>query len=1008
MDNTSFKVITYNVKYFKEEKVPFCKDLLNQCTILCLQEHCLYKSTLHELCKLGNISYHGSSAMNESEPLIGRPHGGCAIVWSNQLSCQVDPVDIMHDRICAVRITLYNNLTVLLINTYLPCDSQNRDSQYEDTVDTLNLISCIINDQKCDLVMVAGDFNAQLTRTTPHVQTVKNFLENNSLQTGLDHILADVEHTFHSLAHNTYSLIDHVCVCESLFGFINQYVSVDSVNNMSDHCALLCNFDKLALTYKRYDRVYSRRAAWHKAMPVHVQKYQSALDRLLSDINLPLDSIHCNDYNCPTNNAHRNDIDSFISDIVQCCIKSENECIPKTANKVRGTKVPGWNDFVKGKHEKALYWHNVWKEAGRPKVGELVDNMRDSRHDYHYAIRFCKRNSDTITATKMAEAISSGKHREFWKEIGHMQRSSKSVPTTVDNANNKHDIADLFFNKFKDLYNAKDHDTQAMECINMELTTRIRHCHNKLSHIVSVNTIRRLTRKLKGNKIDGLYGLNSNSIIYGSQRLFVYLAIYFSALLSHGHTSEMLLLGTMCPIPKSNVLNNSDKYRAIALCSSIAKLFDLLVIDTQRLSLESDPLQFGFKSERSTTLCTLMLTGVADKFVKEGSSVYTVLLDMSKAFDRVNYCKLFEILLQKNMDPLFIRCLLFSYLNQRLRVKWDDTFSPYFNVTCGVKQGGVLSPLLFCIYVDELIHRLRNSTCGCYMGPHFTGALCYADDMVLMSPSVTGLKHMLKVCERFAQDYGLFFNASKTQFIVFRKKPHKGDIVIKFNDTVITEQQRVLHLGHTIYNDLNKGDTERILSSFFKQYNLFRSKFGSIPSLIQAKLMGTYCTSFYGSNLITLKQTERLQVAWRKCLRQVWRVPYRTHCDILRNLSDGLCEFHTFIARFAKFSFMALKSKCDTIQHIAQCMLRSNCTFAKNVKELAFHLGLDLDDLKCINVNELLHDIKGLCKGQCKSDVIITCLASVVKELSQTRDNLMDCNLSRQETHETILDICVN
>ena len=124
-----------------------------------------------------------------------------------------------------------------------------------------------------------------------------------------------------------------------------------------------------------------------------------------------------------------------------------------------------------------------------------------------------------------------------------------------------------------------------------------------------------------------------------------------------------------------------------------------------------------------------------------------------------------------------------------------------------------MSPLLFCIYVDELIQRLRNSTYGCYMGPYFTGALCYADDMVLMSPSVTGLKHMLKICEIFAQNYGLLFNASKTQFIVFRRKSHKGNVTIIFNGALIAEQHSVLHLGHIIYNDLSKGDTERIVAS---------------------------------------------------------------------------------------------------------------------------------------------------------------------------------------------------
>ena len=136
---------------------------------------------------------------------------------------------------------------------------------------------------------------------------------------------------------------------------------------------------------------------------------------------------------------------------------------------------------------------------------------------------------------------------------------------------------------------------------------------------------------------------------------------------------------------------------------------------------------------------------------------------MSKAFDRVNYCQLFQTMLHRKMDPVFTRCLMNIYLNQKLRVKWDDQFSSFFSVTNGVKQGGVLSPILFCIYVDNLLQQLRHSSHGCYMGPHFVGALCYADDLVLISPSLSGLNSMLQICEKFALNYDLSFNAQKTQ-----------------------------------------------------------------------------------------------------------------------------------------------------------------------------------------------------------------------------------------------------
>ena len=79
----------------------------------------------------------------------------------------------------------------------------------------------------------------------------------------------------------------------------------------------------------------------------------------------------------------------------------------------------------------------------------------------------------------------------------------------------------------------------------------------------------------------------------------------------------------------------------------------------------------------------------------------------------------------------------------------------------GVKQGGVLSPLLFAIYTDSLLKRLEESGVGCHMGGHFTGALAYADDITLLSPSMSGLRTLSKVCEEYATEFDVTFNGKK-------------------------------------------------------------------------------------------------------------------------------------------------------------------------------------------------------------------------------------------------------
>ena len=97
-------------------------------------------------------------------------------------------------------------------------------------------------------------------------------------------------------------------------------------------------------------------------------------------------------------------------------------------------------------------------------------------------------------------------------------------------------------------------------------------------------------------------------------------------------------------------------------------------------------------------------------------------------------------------------------MNSQVRVKWKSSMSTTFNISNGVRQGAVLSPLLFNIYIDELIDDLKHDGRGCWIGSVFYGVLVYADDILLLAPTVSALKSMIKTCENFGNNAGLEFN----------------------------------------------------------------------------------------------------------------------------------------------------------------------------------------------------------------------------------------------------------
>ena len=119
------------------------------------------------------------------------------------------------------------------------------------------------------------------------------------------------------------------------------------------------------------------------------------------------------------------------------------------------------------------------------------------------------------------------------------------------------------------------------------------------------------------------------------------------------------------------------------------------------------------------------------------------------------------------MCPIVLRVLINMYINQRIQVKWNDVLSNQYSISNGVKQGGCLSPTLFSIYLNDLIDVLRSSNMCCIYGNHYIGVYCYADDIGLLSPTLSGLKEMLKLCEDYALKHKIIFNASKNQLLYF-------------------------------------------------------------------------------------------------------------------------------------------------------------------------------------------------------------------------------------------------
>ena len=110
------------------------------------------------------------------------------------------------------------------------------------------------------------------------------------------------------------------------------------------------------------------------------------------------------------------------------------------------------------------------------------------------------------------------------------------------------------------------------------------------------------------------------------------------------------------------------------------------------------------------------------------------------------------------------------YDRQAVCVRWGNSLSDPFQVNNGVRQGGILSHYLFNVYMDDLSQSLNCCKTGCLSGEIMINHLMYADDLVLLSPSATGLRELLRTCEKYSKEHAIIYNSKKSSVLICKNR----------------------------------------------------------------------------------------------------------------------------------------------------------------------------------------------------------------------------------------------
>ena len=330
--------------------------------------------------------------------------------------------------------------------------------------------------------------------------------------------------------------------------------------------------------------------------------------------------------------------------------------------------------------------------------------MRRTRLSFKYAIRQVKRNEDRARADALAKDLESKNDKSFWKNVSKINRKHLPLPNVLNGCHGEKDIVNMWGDHYETLLNCVKSD----ECKGT-IIDFLSPDNNIKNVVIQPCQVKEALKSAKLGKACGHDGLAAEHFIFADGSICVYLSMLYTSMLSHGYLPEEFMKSFIVPLIKNKTGDTSDKgnYRPVAIVSACSKIFECVLLGLIEVYLCTSDNQFGFKSKHSTDLCIYTLKSIIQYYKGHNSPVYSCFLDASKAFDRVNHWVMFKKMKDRQIPSIIIRILLVWYREQLIFVKWGCCTSPSFKVTNGVRQGSIMSPKLFAMYVvDEKQDRM--------------------------------------------------------------------------------------------------------------------------------------------------------------------------------------------------------------------------------------------------------------------------------------------------------------
>ena len=653
------------------------------------------------------------------------------------------------------------------------------------------------------------------------------------------------------------------------------------------------------------------------------------------------------------------------------------------------------------KKQGSAWWDEEVKELVREKrrLFELyvTDRSERSREEYREKKQEVKRvtrqkknESDERDGMNLSRRFRENK-KLFWSDVNRKRKQRDQMSMKVRDSdgnmiNEESRVKERWTEYFEWLLNVDDGRRAELTESGLEGI----HEYANEEFEVSVDDVRKAVNKLKKGKSPGVDGITSEMLKCGGECLLEWLRRVCNVCLLNGKVPNDWMRAIIVPIYKGKG-DRSDcrNYRGISLLSIPGKVYGRILIEKVRSMTEGliGEEQCGFRSGRGCVDQVFVLKQMSEKCVDKNKSLYVAYMDLEKAYDRIDREAMWRVLGMYGINGQLMKAVQSLYEKSEACVRVCREEGDWFEVGVGLRQGCVMSPWLFNLFMDAVMKEVREKAgdVGVMLRDVRQNVewkvewLMFADDTVLVGDSEEKLERLVQEFGRVCQRRKLAVNVTKSKVMKVGKNGEENEMNVSLNNRRMEEVETYRYLGVDVSNDGGVGDevNHRIgeakkawgaLKDLWKKRYVSReAKVGMYEGIVEPSLL-------YGCEVWSLKvrDRKRIEAVEMECLRnicgvrrvdRVSNVEVRRRCgknvSVGQRMDQGVLRWFGHVERMGD-DRMAKRVYESDVRGVRRRGRPRKC-WMDGVKEVLARKGLNIQEAR-VSVQDR-NEWRSVCRG---------------------------------------------